>query len=102
MKIFFWQSLWESLQPRELTYFLDIMGEGEGRRQGGYVFIKARGEGEDDQFSSFRNEWVLLKSNFGLTYCDDLFCMLIWVHHSTQVFCLYISVKIFFLDEIKI
>lgn len=56
MKIFFGQSLWESLQPRELTYFLDIMGEGEGRRQGGYVFIKARGEGEGDQFSSFRNE----------------------------------------------
>ena len=55
MKIFFWQSLWESLQPRELTYFLDIRGEGEGRRQGGYVFIKGRGEGEDDQFSSFRN-----------------------------------------------
>lgn len=36
MKIFFWQSLWESLQPKELTYFFDIMGEEEeGKRQCG-------------------------------------------------------------------
>lgn len=38
MELFFWKSLWESLQPNELTYFLDIMDEEEGRRQWWYMY----------------------------------------------------------------
>lgn len=62
--------------------------------------IKGRGE-EDDQFFNFINEWILWKNIFGLTYCDGLFSVLIWVYHSTQVFCLYTSVSIIFKMSLK-